>query len=145
MTCAVHPSDRFLATGGMDCICTIHDLDLVYKYEDEDVRKAKEKEKKKRDKEDKKKNKKKGKKEKEKGKESKKEKKRKAKSEKDDKSLQINWPHETLRGHRAYVSCIKWLDERTLITASGDKTCGLWDVERRMKIWSCRAESDLLT
>eukprot|EP01084_Bolivina_argentea_P069544 126529_1 len=35
----------------------------------------------------------------------------------------------SLSGHRAYISCIKFIDDNRLITASGDSTCILWDIE----------------
>ena len=34
-----------------------------------------------------------------------------------------------LTGHTGYLSCCRFVDDRTVLTASGDMTCMLWDVE----------------
>jgi len=38
-------------------------------------------------------------------------------------------PLKELAGHDAFVGCCKFLDEKRLITASGDHSCALWDLE----------------
>ena len=35
-----------------------------------------------------------------------------------------------LAGHDGYLSCCRFIDEGSIISASGDSTCILWDVER---------------
>jgi len=35
-----------------------------------------------------------------------------------------------LQAHDGYLSCCRFVDERTIITSSGDSTCIVWDVER---------------
>nr|AFY06998.1 G-protein beta subunit [Ditylenchus destructor] len=39
-----------------------------------------------------------------------------------------------LSGHDAFVSCCRFIDDNKMLTASGDKTCILWDVETKSKI-----------
>lgn len=34
-----------------------------------------------------------------------------------------------LVGHTGFLSCCRFLDDRQVLTASGDTTCALWDVE----------------
>lgn len=34
-----------------------------------------------------------------------------------------------LVGHEAYISCVRFLNDRKLLTSSGDRTCSLWDIE----------------
>jgi guanine nucleotide-binding protein G(I)/G(S)/G(T) subunit beta-1 len=38
-------------------------------------------------------------------------------------------PHRELTGHDGYISSCRFIDEGSIISASGDKTCMLWDVE----------------
>ena len=35
-----------------------------------------------------------------------------------------------LAGHDGYLSCCRFVDEKRIITSSGDSTCVHWDVER---------------
>ncbi len=35
-----------------------------------------------------------------------------------------------LCGHNGYLSSCSFIDENSILTASGDSTCHLWDVER---------------
>jgi len=35
-----------------------------------------------------------------------------------------------LNGHGAFISCCRFVDEKQILTASGDHTCILWDVEK---------------
>jgi len=37
---------------------------------------------------------------------------------------------QELSGHHGYLSCCRFMDESRLLTASGDSTCRVWDVER---------------
>eukprot|EP00762_Andalucia_godoyi_P001646 ANDGO_07105.mRNA.1 Guanine nucleotide-binding protein subunit beta len=41
----------------------------------------------------------------------------------------IQRPIKELQAHTGYVSCMKFLTDRHIITGSGDMTCILWDVE----------------
>lgn len=44
-------------------------------------------------------------------------------------------PHATeLAHHDGYLSCCRFVDESQIVTASGDSTCLLWDVEKRQNI-----------
>eukprot|EP00045_Choanoeca_perplexa_P021528 m.6478 g.6478 ORF g.6478 m.6478 type:complete len:340 (-) comp8515_c0_seq2:166-1185(-) len=36
--------------------------------------------------------------------------------------------------HTGYLSCCRFINDRQILTASGDKTCALWDVERGQPI-----------
>ena len=36
--------------------------------------------------------------------------------------------------HDGYLSCCRFLDEATILTTSGDRTCRLWDIERNEDI-----------
>jgi guanine nucleotide-binding protein G(I)/G(S)/G(T) subunit beta-1 len=38
--------------------------------------------------------------------------------------------HRELAAHDGYMSCCRFIDERNIVTSSGDRTCMLWDVER---------------
>ncbi|KAJ1545489.1 guanine nucleotide-binding protein subunit beta 1, partial [Cladochytrium tenue] len=40
-----------------------------------------------------------------------------------------NGPVRALAGHTGYLSCCRFLSDRQILTASGDMTCMLWDVE----------------
>merc|ERR1719198_237751 len=37
---------------------------------------------------------------------------------------------QELAAHDGYLSCCRFVDESKIVTASGDSTCILWDVER---------------
>lgn len=39
-----------------------------------------------------------------------------------------------LTGHNGYISCLDYVDETRMLSASGDKTLGLWDMERMDRI-----------
>eukprot|EP00761_Pharyngomonas_kirbyi_P012544 gb/GECH01012571.1/.p1 GENE.gb/GECH01012571.1/~~gb/GECH01012571.1/.p1 ORF type:complete len:345 (+),score=79.88 gb/GECH01012571.1/:1-1035(+) len=39
-------------------------------------------------------------------------------------------PERELTGHTGYISCAKFLDDQQVLTASGDMTCIIWDVEK---------------
>jgi len=39
-------------------------------------------------------------------------------------------PARELSGHDGFLSCCRFLDNRQIITSSGDRTCILWDVEQ---------------
>jgi guanine nucleotide-binding protein G(I)/G(S)/G(T) subunit beta-1 len=39
-----------------------------------------------------------------------------------------------LISHTGYLSCCRFLDDRQIITSSGDTTCILWDIEAGTKI-----------
>lgn len=43
---------------------------------------------------------------------------------------------KTLVGHKAYISCCKYVPDRDshIITSSGDRTCALWELEKAQKI-----------
>eukprot|EP01101_Sappina_pedata_P011491 TRINITY_DN7736_c0_g1_i1.p1 TRINITY_DN7736_c0_g1~~TRINITY_DN7736_c0_g1_i1.p1 ORF type:complete len:362 (-),score=153.81 TRINITY_DN7736_c0_g1_i1:206-1246(-) len=34
-----------------------------------------------------------------------------------------------LQGHDGFLSCCRFIDNRQIVTSSGDHTCGLWDIE----------------
>ncbi|GAB5353262.1 hypothetical protein AAMO2058_000022300 [Amorphochlora amoebiformis] len=40
-------------------------------------------------------------------------------------------PHSELQKHDGYLSCCKFVDNSRILTGSGDKTCILWDIEKR--------------
>lgn len=39
-----------------------------------------------------------------------------------------------LSGHSGYLSCCRFINDRRILTSSGDMTCMLWDVETGMKV-----------
>ena len=41
-----------------------------------------------------------------------------------------------LLGHTGYLSCCKFIDDNQIVTASGDMTCVLWDIETGQRITS---------
>jgi WD40 repeat protein len=43
-------------------------------------------------------------------------------------------PSAELIHHTGYLSCCRFINDRQILTSSGDKTCVLWDVERRVPI-----------
>jgi guanine nucleotide-binding protein G(I)/G(S)/G(T) subunit beta-1 len=42
-------------------------------------------------------------------------------------------PAYELAGHDGYISSVRWIGERHMLTASGDSTCALWDTERGIR------------
>jgi guanine nucleotide-binding protein G(I)/G(S)/G(T) subunit beta-1 len=43
-------------------------------------------------------------------------------------------PARELSAHTGYLSCCRFLDDRRILTSSGDMTCLLWDVDAGVKI-----------
>ncbi|KAI9498680.1 G-protein beta subunit [Zychaea mexicana] len=43
-------------------------------------------------------------------------------------------PARQLAGHTGYLSCCRFLSERQIVTASGDTTCALWDIDAGVKV-----------
>jgi WD40 repeat protein len=39
-----------------------------------------------------------------------------------------------LNAHTGYISCCRFLNERQIITSSGDLSCILWDIESGAKV-----------
>ena len=39
-----------------------------------------------------------------------------------------------LIGHSGYLSCCRFINDRQIVTSSGDTTCALWDIERATRI-----------
>ncbi|CAH8499184.1 unnamed protein product [Dicrocoelium dendriticum] len=50
-----------------------------------------------------------------------------------------------LTGHSGYVGCLRFTDEQHLLTSSGDKTCGYWDLELGKLISSHRGHANDVT
>merc|ERR1712063_202901 len=46
----------------------------------------------------------------------------------------VTKPTKELNHHTGYLSCCRFLDDRQIITSSGDGTCLLWDVEAGTKV-----------
>lgn len=46
-----------------------------------------------------------------------------------DPDQQVNRAFRELAGHDGYLSCCRFVDEHNILTASGDSTCMLWDLE----------------
>lgn len=38
--------------------------------------------------------------------------------------------------HSGYLSCCRFIDDKYMLTSSGDKTCGLWDIESGKRVTS---------
>ena len=81
MTCAFAPSGNLVASGGLDNMCTIYNLDTK-----DGVPKA----------------------------------------------------MRMLNDHNGFLSCCRFLDDKRILTGSGDTTCALWDLETGMKTVDCR-------
>ncbi|KAG2374104.1 hypothetical protein C9374_011183 [Naegleria lovaniensis] len=43
-------------------------------------------------------------------------------------------PHRELTGHTGYLSCCKFLNDRHILTSSGDQSCILWDIEMNQPV-----------
>jgi len=55
-------------------------------------------------------------------------------------------PVQTLVGHEGYISCTKFIDARTVLTASGDHTICKWDTESGKMITTFRGhDADVLS
>lgn len=50
-------------------------------------------------------------------------------------------PLKELQGHDGYISRCKFLDDRQIITTSGDSDCFLWDIEAGKKLHEYTAHS----
>eukprot|EP00055_Hartaetosiga_balthica_P006650 m.21393 g.21393 ORF g.21393 m.21393 type:complete len:342 (+) comp5345_c0_seq1:30-1055(+) len=74
MTCAYSPSGNFIASGGLDSLCSVFNLE-----QQEDLG---------------------------------------------------GTVHQKLAHHTGYLSCCRFLNDRQILTSSGDQTCALWDIER---------------
>lgn len=40
--------------------------------------------------------------------------------------------HHVLKGHTGYLSCCRFVSDDTMITSSGDSTCGVWDINQEV-------------
>lgn len=43
-------------------------------------------------------------------------------------------PSRVLSNHTAYISCCRFIDDKNILTSSGDMTCMLWDIETGAKV-----------
>lgn len=43
-------------------------------------------------------------------------------------------PARELASHTGYISCCRFLDDRKILTSSGDMTCVLWDIDAGVKL-----------
>ena len=77
MTCAYSPTGNFVASGGLDNICSVYNLNS----QDSPIR-----------------------------------------------------PCRELSAHTGYLSCCRFLNDRSILTSSGDHTCILWDIEAGAKV-----------
>lgn len=78
MTCAYSPSGFMVASGGLDSLCTIYNLEKQDEHN--------------------------------------------------------GAVHQELAYHTGFLSCCRFLNDRQILTSSGDKTCALWDIERAKPI-----------
>ncbi len=46
-----------------------------------------------------------------------------------DPEQQVNRTYRELSGHDGYLSCCRFVGDKSILTASGDATCMLWDIE----------------
>eukprot|EP00485_Elphidium_margaritaceum_P008179 CAMPEP_0202685900 /NCGR_PEP_ID=MMETSP1385-20130828/1724_1 /ASSEMBLY_ACC=CAM_ASM_000861 /TAXON_ID=933848 /ORGANISM="Elphidium margaritaceum" /LENGTH=372 /DNA_ID=CAMNT_0049340373 /DNA_START=73 /DNA_END=1191 /DNA_ORIENTATION=- len=79
MTCAYSPSRTFVASGGLDNLCSVFNI-------------------------------------------------------KDSVGWEVKQPHRELQQHEGYLSSCRFVDDNRILTASGDATCILWDIERQTPI-----------
>ena len=47
---------------------------------------------------------------------------------------EVQTPHCELQQHEGYLSCCRFLDEQRILTASGDATCILWDIDKQSPV-----------
>jgi guanine nucleotide-binding protein G(I)/G(S)/G(T) subunit beta-1 len=45
-------------------------------------------------------------------------------------------PTQQLMGHGGYVSCVRFLNDNSVVTSSGDQTCAVWDIESARRVTS---------
>eukprot|EP01083_Nonionella_stella_P136425 415160_1 len=58
----------------------------------------------------------------------------------------IKRPQNELRQHDGYLSCCRFLNDKEIITSSGDHTCILWDIEKYIpKVIYDSHESDVMS
>jgi len=58
----------------------------------------------------------------------------------------VTKPTKELNQHTGYLSCCRFIDDRQIITSSGDGTCLLWDVEAGTKVTEFKDhESDVMS
>ncbi|KAL1920384.1 uncharacterized protein VTP21DRAFT_761 [Calcarisporiella thermophila] len=50
------------------------------------------------------------------------------------KDAQPSRPVRELAAHTGYLSCCRFIDDRQMVTSSGDMTCMLWDIENGVKM-----------
>ena len=43
-------------------------------------------------------------------------------------------PIRELSAHTGYISCCRFVDEKTILTSSGDMTCIQWDIEKGARV-----------
>jgi len=79
MTCAYSPEGTYVASGGLDNLCSIFNV-------------------------------------------------------KDSVGWEVRQPHRELQQHEGYLSCCRFVDDQTIITASGDASCIYWDIEKQRPI-----------
>jgi len=41
-------------------------------------------------------------------------------------------PYRELQKHEGYISCVRFLNDEKIISSSGDSTCILWDIEKKI-------------
>lgn len=59
---------------------------------------------------------------------------------------QVMRAHRELAGHDGYISSCRFINEGTILTASGDSTCMLWDIELgQTKVTFSDHESDVMS
>jgi len=46
--------------------------------------------------------------------------------------MESNRSHAVLQQHEGYLSCCRFIDNTQMLTASGDSTCMLWDIETKV-------------
>jgi guanine nucleotide-binding protein G(I)/G(S)/G(T) subunit beta-1 len=42
--------------------------------------------------------------------------------------------YRQLHGHTGFISCVRFLNDRQLLTASGDTSCALWDIDSQARL-----------
>jgi len=64
----------------------------------------------------------------------------------DKRGLTADKPSAELSQHEGYLSCTRFLDDKSIISASGDGTCILWDIERGSprSVFTCH-KSDVMS
>merc|ERR1719445_1132313 len=105
MACSFSPKTKYIACGGLDNICSIYKYNDIQNDNDDQKQQSKSK---------------------------KRASKYKNKKIDENKAIIKEGPYKSLHHHEGYLSSLEFLNDEKIITASGDSTCILWDVIKKV-------------